>query len=49
MILFPALSKYGARTDCMVAMSAYPYDLDDLDMSVNGPDGRAVEVHYEVW
>ncbi len=40
---------FKAEMDCIVVMSACPYDLHDLDMPVNGPDGRPVEVHYEVW
>ncbi len=36
---------FRAELDCVVAMSACPYD---LGMPVNGPEGP-VEVHYQVW
>ena len=40
---------FKAEMDCVVALSACPYDLHDLDMPVNGPDCKPVEVQYEVW
>ncbi len=36
---------FGVEMDCVVCMSACPYD---LSMPVNGPGGP-VEVHYQVW
>ena len=48
---FPPVTKPGdytvfrAEMDCVVAMSACPYD---LALAVNGPGGP-VEVHYQVW
>ena len=40
---------FRAEMDCVVAMSACPYDLDGRNMPVNGPEGQPKEVHYEVW
>jgi uncharacterized protein YcgI (DUF1989 family) len=38
-------TTFAAEMDCVVAMSACPYD---LEMQVNGPGGPT-EVHYQVW
>ncbi len=37
-----------AEMDCVIVLSACPYDLDNPKMPVNGLDGTLKEVHYEV-
>lgn len=38
-----------AEMDCVIVLSACPYDLDNPNMPINGPNGEPKEVHYEVW
>ena len=40
---------FRAEMECVIVLSACPYDLDDRNMPVNGPEGQPKDVHYEVW
>ncbi len=40
---------FRAEMECVIVLSACPYDLDDCNMPVNGPEGQPRDVHYEIW